>query len=184
MVTFTDVPVLSFCRLKRPGVHSPVQTYNSMASKQDVVYVPISPLSLPSLISMGQVLHEGLPAGRMRLYWRQTSEQGQRGFHLSSLGILLVCSLHPRPWRQWHVPALKALVRDLRPDSAAQGDSSQDVWEPARRFFELRKARLEDLGRAGAWHRRCEELIVELDMDDGGAQDGDGHLKGVSSYSD
>ncbi|KAH9168538.1 hypothetical protein EDB89DRAFT_1855427 [Lactarius sanguifluus] len=95
---------------------------------------------------------------------RQTSEQGQRGFRLSSLGILLARSLRPRPWR--HVPALKALVRDLHSDSAAQGDSSQDVWEPARRFFELRKARLEDLGGAGAWHRWGEEL--EFDIDDGG----------------
>ncbi|KAH9025915.1 hypothetical protein EDB84DRAFT_1611676, partial [Lactarius hengduanensis] len=98
---------------------------------------------------------------------RQTSEQGQRGFRLSSLGVLLARSLRPRPWR--HVPALKALVRDLHSDSASQGDSSQDVWEPARRFFELRKARLEDLGGAGAWHRWGEEL--EFDIDDGGAED-------------
>ncbi|KAI9433131.1 hypothetical protein H4582DRAFT_1820081, partial [Lactarius indigo] len=95
---------------------------------------------------------------------RPTSEQGQRGFRLSSLGILLARSLRPRPWR--HVPALKALVRDLHSDpSVTQGDSSQDVWAPTRRFFELRKARLEDLGGAGA-----EEL--EFDMDDGGIEDG------------
>ncbi|KAH9023767.1 hypothetical protein EDB85DRAFT_2277774 [Lactarius pseudohatsudake] len=116
-----------------------------------------------------RVLHEGRPAGRMlgrmRFYRRQTSEQGQRGFRLSSLGILLACSLRPRPWR--HVPALKALMRDLHSDSVAQGDSSQDVW---RRFLELREARLEDLGGAGAWHRWSEEL--EVDTDDGGAQDG------------
>ncbi|KAH9160010.1 hypothetical protein EDB89DRAFT_2082630 [Lactarius sanguifluus] len=88
---------------------------------------------------------------------RQTSEKGQRGFHLSSLGILLARSFCPRPWH--HVPALKAL-----------GNSSQDVWEPVRRFFGLRKARLEDLGGAGAWHRWSEEL--EFDMDDGGVEDG------------
>ncbi|KAH8985050.1 hypothetical protein EDB86DRAFT_3105849 [Lactarius hatsudake] len=99
---------------------------------------------------------------------RQTSEQGQRGFRLSSLGILLARSLRPRPWR--HVPALKALVRDLHSDSAPQGDSSQDVWEPARRFFDLRKARLGDLGGAGAWHRWSEELEFDTD-DDGGVED-------------
>ncbi|KAH8980082.1 hypothetical protein EDB92DRAFT_2107324 [Lactarius akahatsu] len=103
---------------------------------------------------------------------RQTSEQGQRGFRLSSLGILLARSLRPRPWR--HVPALKALVRDLHSDSAPPANSSQDVWEPARRFFELRKARLEDLGGAGGWHRWSEEL--EFDIDDGGVEDvGDGY---------
>ncbi|KAH9025906.1 hypothetical protein EDB84DRAFT_1503316, partial [Lactarius hengduanensis] len=86
---------------------------------------------------------------------RQTSEQGQRGFRLSSLGILLARSLRLRPWR--HVPALKAL----------------DVREPVRRFFELRKVRLEDLDGAGSWHRWGEEL--EFDMDDGGVEDvGDG----------
>ena len=103
---------------------------------------------------------------------RPTSEHGQRGFRLSSLGILLARSLRPRPWR--HVPALKALVRELHSDPAAQGDSSQDVWAPARRFFELRKARLEDLGGAGAWNRWSEEL--EFDIDDGGVEDdGDGY---------
>ncbi|KAH8991567.1 hypothetical protein EDB92DRAFT_2114554 [Lactarius akahatsu] len=98
---------------------------------------------------------------------RQTSEQGQRGLRLSSLGILLARSLCPCPWR--HVPVLKALVRDLHSDSAAQGDSCQGVWEPAWRFFELRKARLEDLGGAGAWHRWSEEL--EFDMDNGEVED-------------
>ncbi|KAH9163416.1 hypothetical protein EDB89DRAFT_2148581 [Lactarius sanguifluus] len=102
------------------------------------------------------------PDGRItqlpiKLAMRQTSEKGQRGFHLSSLGILLARSFCPRPWH--HVPALKAL-----------GNSSQDVWEPVRRFFGLRKARLEDLGGAGAWHRWSEEL--EFDMDDGGVEDG------------
>ncbi|KAH9027388.1 hypothetical protein EDB85DRAFT_2148529 [Lactarius pseudohatsudake] len=63
-----------------------------------------------------------------------------RGF---CLGILLTRSLSPGPW--YYIPALKALVRDLHPDSAAQGDSSQDVWESARWFFELGKARLADL---------------------------------------
>ncbi|KAH9164216.1 hypothetical protein EDB89DRAFT_1859404, partial [Lactarius sanguifluus] len=99
---------------------------------------------------------------------RQTSEKGQRGFCLSSLGILLARSLCPRPWR--HVPALKALECDRHFDSTTQGDSSQDVWEPVRQFFGLRKARLEDLGSAGAWHGWNEEL--EFDMDDSGVEDG------------
>ncbi|KAH9052235.1 hypothetical protein EDB87DRAFT_1835957 [Lactarius vividus] len=97
----------------------------------------------------------------------KTSEQGQCGFCLSSLGILLTHSPCPHPWR--HVPALKALVHDLHSNSIAQGDSSQDVWEPARWFFELHKARLEDLGGAGAWHSWSEEL--EFDMDDGRVKD-------------
>ncbi|KAI9456040.1 hypothetical protein BJY52DRAFT_1213071 [Lactarius psammicola] len=95
---------------------------------------------------------------------RPTSEHGQRGFRLSSLGILLARSPRPRPWR--HVTALKALVHEIHSDPAAQGESSQDVWEPARRFFELRKASLSDLGGAGAWHRWSEEL--DFGIDDGG----------------
>ncbi|KAH9022599.1 hypothetical protein EDB84DRAFT_1564944 [Lactarius hengduanensis] len=102
------------------------------------------------------------------MYFTKDGLRGQPGFRLSSLGILLARSLPPRPWR--HVPALKALVRDLHSDSAAQGYSSQGVWEPARRFFEPRKARLEDLGGAGTWHRWSEEL--EFDMDNGVAEDG------------
>ncbi|KAH9057019.1 hypothetical protein EDB83DRAFT_2520952 [Lactarius deliciosus] len=79
---------------------------------------------------------------------RQTSEQGQRGFRLSSLSILLARSLRPPSWH--HVPALKALVRDLHSDSAAQGYSSQGVWEPVRRWREE----------------------LELDIDDSGVEDG------------
>ncbi|KAH9170842.1 hypothetical protein EDB89DRAFT_2230461 [Lactarius sanguifluus] len=93
-------------------------------------------------IQLDGVEFSSLPSGLHLL------EQDVRGFRLSSLGILLARSLRPRPWR--HVPTLKALVRDLHSDSAAQGDSSQGVWEPARRFFELHKAHLEDLGGAGA----------------------------------
>ncbi len=38
----------------------------------------------------------------------------------------------------------------------------------------MRKARLEDLGGAGAWNRWSEEL--EFDIDDGGVEDdGDGY---------
>ena len=90
---------------------------------------------------------------------RETPEQGQRGFRLSSLGILLARSVRPRPWR--HVPALKALVRELQSTS----DDSQDVWAPARRFFELRMAR-PAAGLGDAWHGWSEELDFD-DVDDG-----------------
>ncbi|KAH9023828.1 hypothetical protein EDB85DRAFT_2183174 [Lactarius pseudohatsudake] len=126
--------------------------------------------SLPSglhLVEQDVVLHEGRPARRVRFYLAPDI-RARPARLLSSLGILLARSLRPRPWR--HIPALKALVRDLHSDSAAQGYSSQAVWEPARRFFEPRKARLEDLGGAGTWHRWSEEL--EFDTDDGGVEDG------------
>lgn len=96
---------------------------------------------------------------------RQTSDHGQRGYRLSSFGVLLARSVRPRPWR--HVPALKALVRELHSDSATLDDSSLDVWAPARRFFELRKARPADLGGAGTWHGWSEELDFDTDEDGG-----------------
>ena len=99
---------------------------------------------------------------------RPTSDHGQRGFRLSSLGVLLARSIRPRPWR--HVPALKALVRELHSTHASQDGSSLDAWAPARRFFELRKARPADLEGSGAWHRWDEEL--DFDIDDGGVEDG------------
>ena len=58
-----------------------------------------------------------------------------------------VSTLHaPRPW--CHVSALKALRRKLH-STVAWDDSILDVLVPARRFFELHKARHEP----GAWHR-------------------------------
>lgn len=94
---------------------------------------------------------------------RETPEQGQRGFRLRSLGVLLARSVRPRPWR--HVPALKALVRELQSET----DSSEDIWAPARRFFEQRKAPHLELGDVDTWHRWSEEL--DFDVDDGGAED-------------
>ncbi|KAF8264240.1 hypothetical protein EI94DRAFT_1738825 [Lactarius quietus] len=93
---------------------------------------------------------------------RETPEEGQRGYRLFSIGVLLAPSVRPRPWR--HVPALKALVRELQSNS----DSTEDIWAPARRFFELRKAPDADLGGFDAWHRWSEELddgVVEDDSD-------------------
>ncbi|KAH9169762.1 hypothetical protein EDB89DRAFT_2072613 [Lactarius sanguifluus] len=71
-------------------------------------------------------------------------------------------SAFPAPLPLATRPVLKALVHDLHSDPAVQGDIGQDVWAPARRFFELPKARLADLGGAGVWLR----------WSDGGADDG------------
>ena len=97
---------------------------------------------------------------------RETPEQGQRGFRLSSLGVLLARSIRPRPWL--HVPALKALVRELQSNSDS-GSSQEDIMAPARQFFELRKASLTDLGDTDtdAWHRWSEELDFDVGDDDG-----------------
>ena len=97
---------------------------------------------------------------------RETPEQGQRGFRLSSLGVILARSVRPRPWL--HVPALKALVRELQSNSDS-GSSQEDIMAPARRFFELRKASLTDLGNtdSDAWHRWSEELDFDVDDEDG-----------------
>ncbi|KAH9012268.1 hypothetical protein EDB84DRAFT_1536650 [Lactarius hengduanensis] len=180
--TIVDVASTSACRLDLGyPLSTPGETTSSFISRRslphsDLQLDGVEFSSLPSglhLVEQDVVYFtkDGLH-GVCVLTRRQTSEQGQRGFRLSSLGILLARSLRLRPWR--HVPALKALVRGLHYDSAAQGDSSQDIWEPARRFFELRKARLEDLAGAGSWHRWDEEL--EFDMDDGGVEDvGDGY---------
>ncbi|KAH9012548.1 hypothetical protein EDB84DRAFT_1569126 [Lactarius hengduanensis] len=84
---------------------------------------------------------------------RQTSKQGQRGFRLSSLDILLPRSLRPRPRR--YVPILKALVRNLHSDLPAQGDSSRNVLAPG--------------GGADAWYGSSEE--IEFSIDNGGVED-------------
>ncbi|KAI9461513.1 hypothetical protein F5148DRAFT_243292 [Russula earlei] len=95
---------------------------------------------------------------------RQTSEHGQRGFRLSSLGILLARAVRPRPWR--HVAALKALAREiyspLLPEAGGcMRELQGDDWVPAQRWFEERRVRRADLGGAGEWHRWSEELDDE-----------------------
>jgi hypothetical protein len=95
---------------------------------------------------------------------RPTSEQGQRGFRLSSLGILLARSVRPRPWR--HVAALRTLAYDIYAslEQEAPGcarEPQEDDWEPAQRFFEERRVRHPDLGGAGEWRRWSEELDDE-----------------------
>ena len=95
---------------------------------------------------------------------RPTSEQGQRGVHLSSLGILVARSMRPRPWR--HVATLKALAQEIYAslEQEAHGcarEAQEDDWEPARRFFEERRVRRTDSNTAGEWGRWSEELDDE-----------------------
>ncbi len=87
---------------------------------------------------------------------RRTSEDGHRGFRLSSLGILLAKSPRARPWR--HVAALKELVNDIY-TSMEDRDTLEPLesdWEPARMFFEERKVR--DDSSSGTWEGWGPEL--------------------------
>lgn len=89
---------------------------------------------------------------------RKTTEHGQRGFRLSSLGILLANSARSRPWR--HVDALKTLVDTIYSSLESRGvlEPVESDWEPAQAFFEERKVRRADLGGVGEWHGWSHEL--------------------------
>jgi len=91
---------------------------------------------------------------------RKSTEQGHRGFRLSSLGILLAKSKRPRPWR--HVPALKDLAKFIyaKIESAAQLQPTGSDWDPAEAFFAARKITRSDLGGAGDWNGWSDELDV------------------------
>ncbi|KAF4587941.1 Lipid Metabolism-Associated Protein [Pleurotus pulmonarius] len=82
---------------------------------------------------------------------RKTSEHGQRGFRLSSLGVLLAKSDRPRPWR--HTAALKNLITIIYSKLEFSGilEPTEEDWEPAKQFFEERKVKRADLGGAGVW---------------------------------
>ncbi|KAA1473316.1 hypothetical protein DENSPDRAFT_902320 [Dentipellis sp. KUC8613] len=82
---------------------------------------------------------------------RVTTEDGHRGFRLSSLGILLAESSRPRSWR--HLSALKELVNTIYDSIEARGISEpvDSDWDPARQFFEERKVRTSDLSGADVW---------------------------------
>ncbi|TCD60991.1 hypothetical protein EIP91_009181 [Steccherinum ochraceum] len=98
--------------------------------------------------------HQGVCVFRRR----RTSEDGHRGFRLSSLGILLAKSSRPRPWR--HVPSLKTVtetIYSLLEDRDILEPSDAD-WDPARAFFEERKVRRPDLNGAGDWNGWSAEL--------------------------
>ncbi|TFY72081.1 hypothetical protein EVG20_g933 [Dentipellis fragilis] len=82
---------------------------------------------------------------------RVTTEDGHRGFRLSSLGILLAESSRPRSWR--HLSALKELVNTTYDSIEARGISEpvDSDWDPARQFFEERKVRTSDLSGEDVW---------------------------------
>jgi len=134
--------------------------------KQDVVYVCLgNPLPQTPFLKTTHTPNSYFTKDSQRgvciFHRRPTSEQGHRGFRLSSLGILLARSVRPRPWQ--HVAALKALAREiyapLDPEAGGSVRELQgDDWAPAQRFFEERRVRRADLGGAGEWRRWSEEL--------------------------
>ncbi|KAF9445433.1 hypothetical protein P691DRAFT_734966 [Macrolepiota fuliginosa MF-IS2] len=91
---------------------------------------------------------------------RKTTEQGHRGFRLTSFGILLARSRRPRPWR--HVEALKQLTSTIysRIESSGQLQPTGSDWAPAEAFFEERRVSRVDLGGAGDWNGWNEELDI------------------------
>jgi hypothetical protein len=89
---------------------------------------------------------------------RQTTEAGQRGYRLSSLGILLAKSDRPRPWK--HVAALKELISSIysKLENNDVLEPTESDWEPAKDFFNERKVRRANLGGAGDWNGWSSEL--------------------------
>ncbi|KAJ7186505.1 hypothetical protein C8R46DRAFT_980782 [Mycena filopes] len=94
---------------------------------------------------------------------RKTVDHGHRGFRLSSLGILLAKSARPRPWK--HTTALKELTTLIysRFESSASLVPIESDWDPARAFFNERKATRADLGGAGDWNGWSHELLERLE---------------------
>jgi hypothetical protein len=87
---------------------------------------------------------------------RETTEQGHRGFRLSSLGILLAKRARSQPWR--HVPALKTLINTIYESVGQKGilEPTGEDWDPAIMFFEERKVNA-DIG-GGVWSGWSHEL--------------------------
>lgn len=99
--------------------------------------------------------HQGICAYRRA----KTAEQGQRGFRLSSLGILVAKSARPKPW--CHISALKDLIAMLYSADASGSLSPSEVnWEPSRRYFEAHKYRGNETGGTGqgSWKGWSHEL--------------------------
>jgi hypothetical protein len=98
--------------------------------------------------------HQGVSIFRRR----ETSEEGHRGFRLSSLGVLLAKSSRPRPWR--HVPSLKSLFRSMYSRFQGEGiyDPGQFDWSSAESFFEQRKDSQIDSPGSGTWRGWSDEL--------------------------
>ncbi|KAG5735434.1 Protein LCHN [Termitomyces sp. T112] len=84
---------------------------------------------------------------------RKTEEQGQRGFRLSSFGVLLARSKRPRPWR--HTAALKDLFTIIHKQCEEAGlvQPTESQWEPARAYFEERKIRKVDAREWSGWNQ-------------------------------
>ncbi|KAH9025911.1 hypothetical protein EDB84DRAFT_1503373, partial [Lactarius hengduanensis] len=61
---------------------------------------------------------------------RQTSEQGHRGFRLSSLSVLLAHSLRPRPWRH-------ELEFDMDDGGVKDGSEVRGESQRLKRAFQL-----------------------------------------------
>ncbi|KAM5541519.1 hypothetical protein V8D89_004709 [Ganoderma adspersum] len=95
---------------------------------------------------------------------RRTSEDGHRGFRLSSLGILLANSPRPRPWQ--HVASLKRLVSSIYAalDDRDTLEPTEDDWDLARDFFEQRRVRQpqHDNGPSSSTSRNWEGWTTEL----------------------
>lgn len=89
---------------------------------------------------------------------RETSEEGHRGFRLSSLGVLLAKLSRPRPWR--HVQPLKSLVRSMYSRFQDEGiyDPGQFDWSSAKSFFEQRRDRRTNSFDSDAWRGWSDEL--------------------------
>ncbi|EEB91831.1 hypothetical protein MPER_09746, partial [Moniliophthora perniciosa FA553] len=98
--------------------------------------------------------HQGVCAFRRV----KTAEQGQRGFRLSSLGVLVAKSGRPKPW--CHVAALKDLIAMLysRQELSGSLQPSEADWEPSRRYFEEHKTRDSGIGDEVAWKGWSYEL--------------------------
>ena len=123
------------------------------------IYFP-SPSSARHLIPklFSSYFTKGDHQGVSIFHRRETSEEGHRGFRLSSLGVLLANLSRPRPWR--HVPSLKALVRSLYSQFQEEGiyDPGQFDWSPAESYFEQRRDSQADSSDPGVWRGWSDEL--------------------------
>ncbi|KAJ3810910.1 hypothetical protein F5876DRAFT_76333 [Lentinula aff. lateritia] len=101
--------------------------------------------------------HQGVCAFRRV----KSTEDGHRGFRLSSLGVLLAKSTRPKPWR--HVAALKDLMVMLyaRMELTETLQPSETDWQPSRMYFESHESKSVDLGGAGDWCGWSHELDGE-----------------------
>lgn len=124
------------------GILSP-----SPNSASDTFLKPFS-----SYLSKGD--HQGVSIFRRR----ESSEQGHRGFRLSSLGVLLAKSSRPRPWL--HVPSLKSLVHSMYSRFKEEDiyDPKEFDWSLAESFFEQRKFPQTDSSNLDAWRGWSDEL--------------------------